>query len=1064
MKNFTRTETGRLHKLFYFLLIAIMISSRGFSQNVAINSTGGAPNPSAGLDVDFPDKGLLIPRVSLTATASFAPLSAHVAGMIVYNIATVGDVVPGFYYNDGVKWVTWFLAGNAIGNMLYWNGTAWMLVPAGLPGQFLQVSGAKVPAWAGAASATIFTAAASSITGTSATSGGNITSDGGSSVLSRGVCWDILTGPTIANTKTTDGLGSGTFVSSITGLLPVTTYYVRAYAMNSNTISYGDEITLKTLPVLPTLAPTTPATLITGSTATCRGNVTATGGAPIIERGICYATTQTPTTANSKVIDPIPGTGIFTCNMSGLLSTTTYYVRPYAINSAGTVYGNEVTFKTYPVLTTSGVSLITGESASTGGILIAAGGTANIWNYGIAYSTISGDPTPALVQSGSSPSASPLTYTTNLTGLLSSTKYYIRAYATGLGPYTVYGQELNFTTNTSSVPVVASTAAITGLSATTANSGGTITTDGGSAITARGVCWSTGSTPILGAGNFTSDGTGTAPFVSNITGLTGGTTYYVRAYATNSVGTSYGPVDVSFTTWVQAPYTIGQDLGYGYCAYVDETGGGFIVSYDIPNTDPWGCSGTNVVTGSAIGTGLANTYAIIAACASRPIAASVAKSYSGGGFHDWYLPSSGEWAQILNVANLVGLNNHATNNFYTSTQQSTTYAITAFFNYNSGSMSGAQKAPVINDYINSLRAIRSFGSTVPPTVTTDAITNGTDISATSGGNVSSDGGSSVTERGVCWSTTTSPTTDDTFTSDGSGTGTFTSSITGLTTGVTYYIRAYATNSLGTAYGNEVIYIPAVAGFASVITDPVVNLIGALAEGGGTVLSDGGNAVSAFGLCWSTNPGPTITTNMGMTTDVTNISGTFVTISGLTIGTSYYVRAYATNSAGTAYGDDVSFDATAAYVGQVITGGAMFGTVFSIDGTGLHGLIADPWGFGTADWGCPGTITGASGTTVGTGMANTNSILAGIVLNSCLSSTGAFAPQYAKYDGTDWYIPSKDELDLLWSGRISAGLTLSFPLWSSSEADAANAWYFDGTIWHNTGLKSDLYNVYPIRSF
>jgi hypothetical protein len=807
MKNFTPTKTDRIKICFSFLLIALLVSSRCFSQNVAINSTGSAPNSSAGLDVDFPDKGVLIPRVTLTGTTSFAPLSAHVAGMIVYNTATAGDVFPGFYYDNGTKWVAVYMAGNAVGNMLYWDGSDWVLVPAGLPGQFLKVSDSNLPVWGGPASATFTTTAASLITGSSATSGGNITSDGGAPVLSRGVCWNTLTAPTIANSKTSDGSGIGVFSSSITALQPVTTYYVRAYTMNISTISYGNEISFTTLPVIPTLAATTTATLISGSGATSGGNVTSTGGASIIERGICYSTTPGPTTANFKVIDPSPGAGVFTGNISGLLSTTTYYVRSYAINSVGTAYGTVISFKTYPGLTTTGASLITGGTATAGGVLTANGGTGGIWSYGVAYSTIPDSPAPTLVQSGTFPSTAPVTYSINMTGLTGSTTYYIRAYAKGTGPYTVFGPELSFSTLSPTAPIIASTAAVTGLSANVANSGGAITSDGGSAIIAKGVCWDISPNPILGPGNFSSDGTGAASFISSITGLTGSTTYYVRAYATNIAGTSYGPVDVSFVTWVQAPYTIGQDLGYGYCAYVDATGGGFIVSYDIPFTDGWGCSGTAISTGTALGTGSANTDAILAVCPFRPIAAYVAISYSGGGYNDWYLPSSGEWSQILSVAALVGLDGHSLNNFYSSTQQSNSYAVTAFFNSNPGSLSTARKSPLVSDNINSLRAIRSFGSTIPPTLTTNSVTNGTETTCTSGGNISSDGGESVTDRGVCWSTATGPTTDDSKTSDGTGTGTFTSSITGLTTGITYYIRAYATNVLGTSYGNEEIFIP-----------------------------------------------------------------------------------------------------------------------------------------------------------------------------------------------------------------------------------------------------------------
>jgi|WetSurMetagenome_2_1015567.scaffolds.fasta_scaffold31399_3 uncharacterized protein (TIGR02145 family) len=95
--------------------------------------------------------------------------------------------------------------------------------------------------------ATITTTAVTSIDIITATSGGTITSDGGAVITERGICWSTLTGPTIADNKTSDGEDTGTFSSSITGLSPNTPYYVRAYATNSAGTAYGTEITFTTL-------------------------------------------------------------------------------------------------------------------------------------------------------------------------------------------------------------------------------------------------------------------------------------------------------------------------------------------------------------------------------------------------------------------------------------------------------------------------------------------------------------------------------------------------------------------------------------------------------------------------------------------------------------------------------------------------------------------------------------------------------------------------------------------------------------------------------------------------
>ncbi len=95
------------------------------------------------------------------------------------------------------------------------------------------------------------------------------------------------------------------------------------------------------------------------------------------------------------------------------------------------------------------------------------------------------------------------------------------------------------------VPVL-TTAEVNQINATVATCGGTITSDGGRTVTARGVCWSTGSTPTI-ADNKTTIGAGGGSFTSTITGLSPKTTFFVRAYATNTAGTGYG-VTMSFTT------------------------------------------------------------------------------------------------------------------------------------------------------------------------------------------------------------------------------------------------------------------------------------------------------------------------------------------------------------------------------------------------------------------------------------------------------------------------------------------------------------------------------------
>src|SRR5664280_2278958 len=104
----------------------------------------------------------------------------------------------------------------------------------------------------------------------------------------------------------------------------------------------------------------------------------------------------------------------------------------------------------------------------------------------------------------------------------------------------------------------------------------------------------------------------------------------------------------------------------------------------------------------------------------------------------------------------------------------------------------------------SVRCVNDGGTLyTTPSLNTIAVSSITPNSAQSGGNITLDGGTSVTNRGVCWSATINPTVSDNHTTDGSGTGSFTSSITGLAPNTAYYVRAYATNSTGTSYGSNI---------------------------------------------------------------------------------------------------------------------------------------------------------------------------------------------------------------------------------------------------------------------
>lgn len=395
--------------------------------------------------------------------------------------------------------------------------------------------------------ADVLTGQASSISFNSATCSGEIGSDGGTIVTSRGLCWNTSEQPTVDNNKIVLGSGTGSFSGSLTGLTAATVYYVRAYGTNSQGTAYGNQQTFTTLGVPYPILTTKAVTNITSTAATTGGNVTNDNGYNVTSRGVCWNTQPNPTTANNKTSDG-SGLGEFTSNVINLMPSTTYYVRAYAINTEGTGYGNEHSFTTpqsfAPLVSTNEVTNITYTTATSGGMVTNDNGF-QVTARGICFGQ---QPNPTLANSFSNDGSGVGPYTSYLTGLTQNTTYYVRAYATN-SQGTAYGNEVTFSTLQVYTPTVI-TIDVTSIYATRTKCGGNVTADGGAPVTARGVCWSTSQSPTI-ANNKTVDGTGTGSFESQLTGLSGSTNYYVRAYATNSAGTNYG-YQVQFTTLYNA--------------------------------------------------------------------------------------------------------------------------------------------------------------------------------------------------------------------------------------------------------------------------------------------------------------------------------------------------------------------------------------------------------------------------------------------------------------------------------------------------------------------------------
>jgi hypothetical protein len=280
-------------------------------------------------------------------------------------------------------------------------------------------------------------------------------------------------------------------------------------------------------------------------------------------------------------------------NLTQTQKTTTQYIDAsitpgkkytyYVVAVAGTNKSDTVKTEIIPVIpvtiSTGSVTEIAATSTKVSGNITNAGG-GTVTSRGICWSTT---PNPTVNSSKTTEGTGAGQFTSTLTNLLAGTTYYARAYGENSRGIS-YGTEISFTTLG---PPKLSTTAVSNITATTATSGGTIISDGGSPITAKGVVWSTSPSPTIDLSTKTNDGTGVGSFTSTMSNLTINTKYYFRTYATNIVGTTYGE-EFSFTT--VNPIT--ELLKQGLVAYYpfngnanDESGNGnHAVSFNVTST------------------------------------------------------------------------------------------------------------------------------------------------------------------------------------------------------------------------------------------------------------------------------------------------------------------------------------------------------------------------------------------------------------------------------------------------------------------------------------------------
>ena len=570
------------------------------------------------------------------------------------------------------------------------------------------------------------------------------------------------------------------------------------------------------------LVTTADITDITDKSATANGTLDDLGYRNFSQHGFCWNTTGDPTTADLKTeLGVAVSTGAINSAISSLSENTTYYVKAYAVNDVGTVYGNQVSFTTYayPEVQTDSVSNITGTSALFNGTIINSG-FPNVYQHGACWNT-TGNPTlsDSFTDEGEASGTGP--FTSLAFGLLSDTTYYIRAYAINEAD-TVFGDVINFTTGT--------------FTPTAPTYGDGSENDPYLIYTIENLAW-LDENPTEWNKHYAqmadidayltqgwNSGQGWIPIGNLSTAFTGtyeGNGYvisnlFINRYESyqgffgnidNAKVTNLGLEDIdltvkddsgglsgrSFASIVIGCYATGTlvstDASSGYC-------GGFIGNHSGTGSTIMNCysgvsvSGANYIGGFAyyIGASVENCYSY------GNVTATV---YGGGGF----VASGG--AAVANCfwdkeASGITTSTAGTGKTTAEMKTESTFTDAGWDFVNIWAMNGS----INNGY-------PSFANDVitVPILSTVSAQNIFATSAEVTGNIIYAGNPAPTSHGICWNTTGSPTTSDDLTNEGAAdfTGTFISSLTDINASTTYYARAYAVNDSGTSYGGIITF-------------------------------------------------------------------------------------------------------------------------------------------------------------------------------------------------------------------------------------------------------------------
>lgn len=369
-----------------------------------------------------------------------------------------------------------------------------------------------------------------------------VTHAGGVPVERYGVCWGTTSNPVIESGDTSVcGSGTGEFTAIAKNLKPNTLYYIRPYATNSVGTSYGDEFQKNTTKGLGVMRTFVIDSLIRAESAVVGGNILDPGEGEILERGV-YLTQK-----GTKITDTIPFTmeaDSFYQRVTGLERLASYEVEAYLVNTFGTITGGVLSFTTtdgMPLVAEPDTVDISFTSATFSSKLLESGDSL-ITALGFCYGT---EPNPTLENDFvTAELQADSTFSASLPDIVQQTRYYVRAFATNsYGTFYSDGSGATFVLKDQK-PTVETEEPQVGIGGNVAFSG-TILAEGMSPVTEAGFLWSTEEEPTLETPKSSHRNLfeeGATEYAMTLGNMRGGTTYYVRFYAKNEYGTSYGEV------------------------------------------------------------------------------------------------------------------------------------------------------------------------------------------------------------------------------------------------------------------------------------------------------------------------------------------------------------------------------------------------------------------------------------------------------------------------------------------------------------------------------------------